>query len=68
MVSSHAAAIPRMRIDREPHIGEYDAKTNAVAACDFSQGPSRQNEADNGPAAAIAGGECCFYCPWFFST
>ena len=30
--------------------------------------PSRQNEADNGPAAAIAEGECCVYCPWFFST
>jgi hypothetical protein len=28
---------PRMRMDREPHIGEYDAKTNAI--CDFSQTP-----------------------------
>ncbi len=24
-----------MRIDRKPHIGEYDAKTNAI--CDFPQ-------------------------------
>jgi hypothetical protein len=37
MVISRAAAIPRMRMDREPHIGEYDAKTNAF--CDFSQIP-----------------------------
>jgi hypothetical protein len=26
---------PRMRMDREPHIGEYAAKTNAI--CDCSQ-------------------------------
>jgi hypothetical protein len=26
-----------MRSDREPHIGEYDAKTNAI--CGFSQIP-----------------------------
>jgi hypothetical protein len=37
MVISLAAAIPRMRWDREPHIGEYDAKTNA--GCDISQIP-----------------------------
>jgi hypothetical protein len=40
MVISHASELPRMRMDREPHIGEYDAKTNAVAACDFSQSPA----------------------------
>jgi hypothetical protein len=34
----HAAAIRRMRLDREPHIGEYDAKTNAFY--DFSQIPA----------------------------
>jgi hypothetical protein len=28
---------PRMRMDREPHIGEYVAKTNAI--CDCSQIP-----------------------------
>jgi hypothetical protein len=27
-----------MRADREPHIGEYDTKTNAI--CDFSQIPA----------------------------
>jgi hypothetical protein len=27
-----------MHIDRGPHIGEYDAKTNAI--CDFSQIPT----------------------------
>ncbi len=47
MVTSHAAAIPHMRMNREPHIGEYDAKTNAV--CDFSQIPVAPEEADNGP-------------------
>jgi hypothetical protein len=26
-----------MRMDRDPHIGEYDTKTNAI--CDFSQMP-----------------------------
>jgi hypothetical protein len=26
-----------MRTDRDPHIGEYDIKTNAI--CDFSQMP-----------------------------
>jgi len=29
---------PRMRNDREPHIGEYDAKTNAI--CEFSHTPT----------------------------
>jgi hypothetical protein len=38
MVTLHAAAIPRMRMDREPHIGEYVAKTNAI--CDCSQIPA----------------------------
>src|ERR1700676_5044629 len=31
-VASHRPAPPRMRLDREPHIGEYDVKTNAVCA------------------------------------
>jgi hypothetical protein len=37
MVDSHGPVLPRMRADREPHIGEYDTKTNAI--CDFSQIP-----------------------------
>jgi hypothetical protein len=37
-VAWHASLLPRMRADREPHIGEYDAKTNAI--CDFSQIPT----------------------------
>jgi hypothetical protein len=32
-----ACSNPRMRTDREPHIGEYAAKTNAI--CDCSQIP-----------------------------
>jgi hypothetical protein len=38
MVDSHGPVLPRMRADREPHIGEYDTKTNAI--CDFSQVPA----------------------------
>jgi hypothetical protein len=34
-VASHGPVLPRMHTDREPHIGEYDTKTNAI--CDFSQ-------------------------------
>jgi uncharacterized damage-inducible protein DinB len=37
-VASHGQVLPHMRRDREPHIGEYDAKTNAI--CDFSQIPN----------------------------
>jgi hypothetical protein len=47
IVISHAAATPQMRMNREPHIGEYDAKTNAF--CGFSQIPVAPDEADNGP-------------------
>ena len=46
---------PRMRTDREPHIGEYDAKTNAIRDC--SQIPPRPNQADNRPAAPMIGCE-----------
>jgi hypothetical protein len=52
-VVSHAALLARMPRDREPHIGEYVAKTNAI--CDFSPGPRRSNQASNGPAAATNG-------------
>src|SRR4051794_41884781 len=36
------AALPRRRMDREPHIGEYDPKTNAIGGS-FSKptGPHR---------------------------
>jgi hypothetical protein len=37
-VVSHASLLARMPRDRDPHIGEYVAKTNAV--CDFSPGPA----------------------------
>src|SRR6266480_4765113 len=30
----HAPGVPRTRMDREPHIGEYDTKTNAI--CDLA--------------------------------
>ena len=55
-----------MRIDREPHIGEYDAKTNAI--CDFSQIPTAS---EWGPASACGGdgrSRWPAYWPWFFST
>src|SRR5882757_7857994 len=52
-VVSHAARLTRMPSDREPHIGEYVAKTNAI--CDFSPAPCRSNQAVNGPAAARIG-------------
>jgi hypothetical protein len=60
------AGSQRMRMDREPHIGEYDAKTNAI--CDFSQIPGTPKQAQNGPAPSARRCECRFYCPWFFST
>src|ERR1700692_4773637 len=59
---------PRTRRDREPHIGEYDTKTNAI--CDV---PACLNQADNRPINPIIGlrrrlPEARVYCPWFFST
>ena len=44
---SHAPVLPRMPTDREPHIGEYAAKTNAICDCSHSAGAAH-NEADNG--------------------
>jgi hypothetical protein len=35
--AAHDPARPRTGADREPQIGEYDTKTNAI--CDFSQIP-----------------------------
>ncbi len=55
-----------MHIDREPHIGEYEAKTNAI--CDFSQ---IQTASERGPASACGGdgrGRGPTYWPWLFST
>jgi hypothetical protein len=37
-VDPHGTVLPRMGADREPHIGEYDTKTNAI--CNFSQIPA----------------------------
>jgi hypothetical protein len=37
-VVAHGPVLPRRRADREPHIGEYGTKTNAI--CDLSQIPA----------------------------
>jgi hypothetical protein len=42
-------------MDREPHIGEYDAKTNAI--CDFAHLPAATDQAETRPATARAGQE-----------
>src|SRR5471032_1533628 len=39
-----------MRRDREPHIGEYDTKTNAI--CDFPLIPMASGSCEIGPAMA----------------
>src|SRR6266478_5626346 len=44
--------------DREPHIEEYDAKTNAI--CDFSHTPPVRIRPNSRPATATIGCECCF--------
>jgi hypothetical protein len=50
---------PRMRTDRDPHIGEYATKTNAVSSMLANPGRAA-NMAGSGPVGA--------YWPWFFST
>jgi hypothetical protein len=52
-VASHGPALPRMRMDREPHIGEYDVKTNAVCAVQHTRRHPKQPEAR--PTATING-------------
>jgi hypothetical protein len=49
MRASYAPVFARMQADREPHIGEYEAKTNAI--CDFQQIPAASESADNRPAS-----------------
>src|SRR5205807_4557381 len=59
-------ALPHMRTDRKPHIGEYEAKTNAI--CDI---PRIAVASDLGRKMARRGDHgmrVVRYCPWFFST
>src|SRR5438445_6467448 len=56
----------RMRRDREPHIGEYAAKTNAVWA-HKPMPPRRVITPELGRARRLRDANAG-YCPWFFST
>src|SRR5437764_14502212 len=49
--SKTPAALPRRRTDREPHIGEYDPKTNAIGGS--SQPPAGLNASPRGPARRL---------------
>jgi hypothetical protein len=42
------ALLPAKRTDREPHIGEYDVKTNAI--CDATLIPAVPETANRAPA------------------
>src|SRR5437868_11587900 len=60
------AALPRRRMDREPHIGEYDPKTNAIGGS--SQTPAGLNVGPKGLAQRLPSQRPLCYWPCSLST